>query len=127
MDYHYHARLTIVRREQLAKRVLDGSLSLNSAMAEFKLSRQSAAKWVSRYKDHGVAGVEGPQFAAASFSARHVEGEDHRDRTAKTAALDRRQDRAASPAEPRHGEPRSAPVEAEPHPRSRTSTAAQPL
>jgi len=58
MDYHYHARLTIVRREQLAKRVLDGSLSLNSAMAEFKLSRQSAAKWVSRYKDHGVAGLK---------------------------------------------------------------------
>ena len=58
MDYHYNARLTIVRREQLAQRVLDGSLSLNSAMAEFKLSRQTAAKWVRRYKDHGVAGLK---------------------------------------------------------------------
>jgi transposase InsO family protein len=57
MDYHYHARLTIVRREQLAKSVLDGRLSLKEAEAEFKLSRQSAAKWVRRYRDHGVAGL----------------------------------------------------------------------
>ena len=44
MDYHHHARLTIHSREQLAKRVLAGELSLNSAAAEFKLSRQSAAR-----------------------------------------------------------------------------------
>ena len=43
MDYHHHARLTIHSREQLAKRVLAGELSLNSAAAGFKLSRQSAA------------------------------------------------------------------------------------
>jgi transposase InsO family protein len=57
MDYHHHARLTIVRREELAKKVLEGRLSLKEAMAEFKLSRQSAAKWVRRYRDHGVAGL----------------------------------------------------------------------
>lgn len=34
MDYHPHARLTIYRREELAKNVLEG--------------RQSAAKWVRR-------------------------------------------------------------------------------
>jgi transposase InsO family protein len=56
-NYHHHARLTIVRREQLAKSVLDGRLSLKEAEAEFKLSRQSAAKWVRRYRDHGVAGL----------------------------------------------------------------------
>jgi transposase len=55
MDYHHHARLTIVRREELAKSVLEGRLSLKEA--EFKLSRQSAAKWVRRYRDHGVAGL----------------------------------------------------------------------
>jgi transposase InsO family protein len=53
MDYHYHARLTIHSREQLAKRVLAGELSLNSAAAEFRLSRQSAAKWVRRYRQGG--------------------------------------------------------------------------
>jgi transposase InsO family protein len=57
MDYHYHARLTIVRREQLAQDVLAGRLSLKEAMAEFKLSRQSAAKWVKRYREQGVAGL----------------------------------------------------------------------
>jgi transposase InsO family protein len=57
MDYHHHARLTIVRREQLAKRVVAGGLSLKEAEAEFKLSRQSAAKWVRRYREQGVAGL----------------------------------------------------------------------
>jgi transposase len=55
-NYHHHARLTIVRREELAKRVLDGRLSLREA--EFKLSRQSAAKWVRRYREHGKAGLK---------------------------------------------------------------------
>jgi transposase InsO family protein len=54
MDYHHHARLTIHSREQLATRVLAGELSLNSAAAEFKLSRQSAAKWVRRFREGGA-------------------------------------------------------------------------
>jgi transposase InsO family protein len=57
MDYHHHARLTIYSREQLAKDVLEGRLSLKEAVAEFKLSRQSAAKWVRRYREQGVAGL----------------------------------------------------------------------
>jgi len=56
-NYHHHARLTIIRREELGRRVLEGRLSLNEAMAEFKLSRQSAAKWVRRYREQGVAGL----------------------------------------------------------------------
>jgi transposase InsO family protein len=57
MDYHHHARLTSYSREQLAKDVLEGRLSLKEAVAEFKLSRQSAAKWVRRYREQGVAGL----------------------------------------------------------------------
>jgi len=57
MDYHHHARLTIHSREQLAKKVLQGELSLNSAAAEFKLSRQTAAKWVRRFREGGVAAL----------------------------------------------------------------------
>jgi transposase InsO family protein len=57
MDYHPHARLTIYSREQLAKKVLAGELSLNSAAAEFKLSRQTAAKWVRRFRQGGVAAL----------------------------------------------------------------------
>jgi transposase InsO family protein len=57
MDYHHHARLTIHSREQLAKRVLAGELSLNSAAAEFKLSRQTAAKWVQRFRQGGCTAL----------------------------------------------------------------------
>lgn len=56
-NYHHHARLTIVRREELAKRVLEGGLSLKEAEAEFKLNPQSAAKWVRRYREQGLAGL----------------------------------------------------------------------
>src|SRR3989442_10235888 len=58
MDYHYHARLVVYSREQLAKSVLEGRLSLKEAAAEFRLSRRSAAKWVGRYRDYGVAGLK---------------------------------------------------------------------
>ena len=54
MDYHHNARLTIYSREQLAKKVLQGELSLHSAAAECKLSRQTAAKWVRRFREGGL-------------------------------------------------------------------------
>jgi transposase len=57
MDYHHNARLTIHSREQLAKIVLQGDLSLKAAAAAFKLSRQTAAKWVRRYRQGGVAAL----------------------------------------------------------------------
>ena len=57
MDYHHHARLTIYSREQLASKVLEGRLSLREAAAECGLSRQSAAKWVARFRQHGRAGL----------------------------------------------------------------------
>jgi transposase InsO family protein len=57
MDYHHHARLTVIRREELAKGVLEGRLSLCEAAAEYRLSRQTAAKWVRRYREQGVSGL----------------------------------------------------------------------
>jgi len=57
MDYHHHARLTIYSREQLAKSVVEGRLSLCEAAAEYRLSRQTAAKWVRRFKAEGMAGL----------------------------------------------------------------------
>jgi transposase InsO family protein len=53
MDYHHNARLTIHSREQLAKKVLAGELRLNEAAASFHLSRQTAAKWVRRFRQDG--------------------------------------------------------------------------
>jgi transposase InsO family protein len=57
MDYHHHARLTIYSREKLAKCVVDGRRSLRVAAAERGLSRQSASKWVSRFRSLGTAGL----------------------------------------------------------------------
>lgn len=57
MDYHHHARLTVHSRELLAQSVIQGRLGLNEAAAEFKLSRQSAAKWVGRFRAQGAAGL----------------------------------------------------------------------
>ena len=57
MDYHHHARLVVYSREQLAKSVLEGGVSLKEAAAEFKLSRQSAAKWVRRFRAQGRSGL----------------------------------------------------------------------
>ena len=57
MDYHHNARSTVSLREELAHSVLDCRLSLKEAAAEFKLSRQSAGKWVRRFREHGHAGL----------------------------------------------------------------------
>jgi transposase InsO family protein len=76
MDYHHHARLTIHRREDLAKKVLQRQLSLSEAAAEFKLSWQSAAKWVRRFRAEGIAGLRDrtsrPQRSPRSTSAERV-------------------------------------------------------
>jgi len=58
MDYHHHARLTVYGRELLCRAVVEGRLSLCEAAAEHRLSRQSAGKWVRRYREQGVAGLQ---------------------------------------------------------------------
>jgi transposase-like protein len=125
MDNYHHARLTFVRREELAKRVVEGGLSLKLAMVEFKLTPQSVGKWVRRYREQGVAGLK-DRFASSPLAARHTEGEDHGDRITQTRALDRCADRAAARSESGYGQPRSAPVEAKPHPQSGTEPSSQP-
>jgi transposase InsO family protein len=57
MDIHKNARLTFVRRQQLAERVLLDGHTLNSAAAEFKVCARTAAKWTRRYRQHGPAGL----------------------------------------------------------------------
>ena len=57
MDYHHNARLTIHSREQLIRKVLRGELTLNSAAAEFRVSRQTAAKWLRRFRQDGATAL----------------------------------------------------------------------
>jgi len=76
MDYHQNARLTVHSREQMAKRVLEQGVTLKLAAASFNVSAKTAAKWVRRYREHGVAGLvdrssrpqHSPRLTASSLS-----------------------------------------------------------
>ena len=57
MDIHKNARLTFVRREQLAQRVLLGRIAFSSAAAEFQVCARTAAKWTRRFQQEGSAGL----------------------------------------------------------------------
>src|SRR6185312_15549848 len=57
MDLHKNARLTFIRREQLAQRVLLQGATLKAAAAAFNVSSHTAAKWVRRYQQQGRAGL----------------------------------------------------------------------
>jgi transposase InsO family protein len=57
MDYHHHARLTVYSRERLARRVIAGQLRIGQAAIAFGVSRQSAGKWVTRFRQADVAGL----------------------------------------------------------------------
>src|SRR5208282_3747377 len=57
MDYHQNARSTVWSREQMGKRVLEQGCTLKAAAAAFNVSAKTAAKWVSRYRSVGVAGL----------------------------------------------------------------------
>jgi len=58
MDLHKNARLTFIRREQLAQRVLEQGATLKAAAAAFNVSSHTAAKWVRRYQQQGQAGLQ---------------------------------------------------------------------
>jgi transposase InsO family protein len=57
MDCHQNARLTMRSREQLAGKVLLEGCTLKQAAACFSVSAKTAAKWVRRYSEEGLAGL----------------------------------------------------------------------
>ena len=57
MDYHQNARLTLISRERMAKKVLEEGFTLKLAAASFNVSAKTAAKWVRRYREQGAAGL----------------------------------------------------------------------
>jgi transposase InsO family protein len=58
MDYHKNAPFTAVGREQMAKMVIYGGLTCKAAAERFAVSPKTAAKWVSRYRQQGAAGLD---------------------------------------------------------------------
>ena len=57
MDIHKNARLTFKMREQMARTVVEQGLTLKQAAVRFNVSPATAAKWVGRYREQGVAGL----------------------------------------------------------------------
>ena len=57
MDYHQNARLTVHSREQMARKVVEQGVTLKLAAASFNVTARTAAKWVRRYREQGVAGL----------------------------------------------------------------------
>ena len=52
MDYHKNARTTVWSREEMARRVTERGSTLAAAAAAASVSAKTAAKWVSRYRQH---------------------------------------------------------------------------
>ena len=57
MDSHKNARLTARSRELLALKVVQQGVTLKLAAASFSVTEKTAAKWVRRYRELGVAGL----------------------------------------------------------------------
>lgn len=57
MNIHKNARLTPLRREEMAIAVLEGSLSQAHAAAKYGVTAKIVARWVERYKADGRAGM----------------------------------------------------------------------
>jgi transposase InsO family protein len=57
MNIHKNARLTLARRMELVKDILEGRLTLCAAAAAYGVSLPTARKWVGRYLAEGEAGL----------------------------------------------------------------------
>ncbi len=80
MNIHKNARLTPLRREEMALSVIEGALSQAHAARVYGVSAKIVARWVERYKAEGRAGMVDrssrpshmPQATAASIAERIV-------------------------------------------------------
>ncbi len=55
MNIHENARLTPLRREEMALSVIEGALSQAHAARVYSMSAKIVARWVERYKAEGQA------------------------------------------------------------------------
>ncbi|MCO5155178.1 MAG: IS481 family transposase [Aquamicrobium sp.] len=80
MNIHKNARLTPLRREEMALSVIEGRLSQAHAARTYGVSAKIVARWVERYKAEGRSGMGDrssrpahmPQATAASIAERIV-------------------------------------------------------
>jgi transposase InsO family protein len=74
--HHGSAVLTIHGRRTICRRVLQEGWSVTAAAAAAGVSRQTASKWVNRFRDHGDPGLANrstrPHRSPARLATRHV-------------------------------------------------------
>ena len=59
MNIHKNARLTPLRREEMALSVIEGRLSKAHAARTYGVSAKIVARWVERFKAEGLQGFQG--------------------------------------------------------------------
>jgi transposase len=57
MNIHRNARLTPLRREEMARDVVEGHLSQANAAAKYGVTVKIVARWVERFRAEGSAGM----------------------------------------------------------------------
>lgn len=74
--HHGSARLTVHGRRAICRRVLEEGWTVTAAAAAAAVSRQTASKWVGRFRELGVAGLANrstrPHRSPARLATRHV-------------------------------------------------------
>ena len=57
MNIHKNARLAPKGREDMVRAVVNGTLTKAEAARRFNTTAKTVAKWVARFREHGLAGV----------------------------------------------------------------------
>jgi transposase InsO family protein len=66
MDVHQNARLTPKGREAMARAVVDAGLTKAEAACQFNTTPKTVAKWVRRFREHGIDGLRDRSSAPLS-------------------------------------------------------------
>ena len=70
MNTHKNARLTPKGREAMVRAVVDQGLSKAEAARQFNTTPKTVPKWVARFREHGVAGLNDRSSAPHSSPSR---------------------------------------------------------
>ena len=101
MNIHKNARLTPLRREEMARDVVEGRLSKAHAARTYGVTAKVVARWVERFRAEGSAGMARPFLAAEDKPEANRSRGGGCDRGAAPAAPDRQAHRHGKPACPR--------------------------
>jgi hypothetical protein len=87
VDLHANAALSLNKRRQLARRVVEESWTLTQAAAAAEVSVRCARKWVARYRVEGELGLLDRSSAPGTRRKPHCGGSRPGDRRPAAAAL----------------------------------------